>query len=152
LLGVQVVPGCEFLVVGSDGTLYSSYEFQADSSKVGHLDDGVDYRLCLSQLAAFRDAIASSSCTTCWAAPICTLMTHDAAFRAGDDEPTIRRKVSAKAVRCRQEREALTEALMARADIEDLYGAETLQPHLDEWELQKVAGARVDYFYKRIVM
>jgi uncharacterized protein len=147
LLGVQVVPGCEYLVLGADGTLYSSYEFQSEGFRVGNVLDGVDFTRGVAQLASFRDAVASSSCSTCWAAPICTLMVPEVPFRAGDTEADVRRKVAGKATRCKQEREALLQGLQARVDIESLHGAEALQAHHDEWSTQRSAAGRVDYFY-----
>ncbi|MGH8791235.1 MAG: radical SAM protein, partial [Stackebrandtia sp.] len=100
LLGVQLVPGCEYLVLGSDGTLYSSYEYQSPEFAVGHTDRGVDPGSGVEQLAMFRDAVQASSCQTCWAAPMCTVTVPEAPFRESDSAETVREKAAAKRGRC----------------------------------------------------
>ncbi|WLQ67828.1 radical SAM protein [Streptomyces glycanivorans] len=146
LLGVQFVPGNEYLVLGSDGTLYSSYEYQSPDFAVGHTDRGVDPLAGVEQLGMFRDAVQAGSCRTCWAAPMCTVTVPEAPFRASDPAGTVREKVTAKRARCMSERENLEQGLRARADIEDTFGAQALSGHREDWARQAQGGSRVDYF------
>nr|WP_037827517.1 radical SAM protein [Streptomyces sp. NRRL S-325] len=147
LLGVQLVPGNEYLVLGSDGTLYSSYEYQSPDFAVGHTDRGVDPVAGVEQLGMFRDAVQAGSCRTCWAAPMCTVTVPEAPFRASDTAGTVREKVTAKRARCMSERENLEQGLRARADIEDAFGAQALRGHREDWARQAEGGSRVDYFH-----
>ncbi|MFI1415209.1 radical SAM protein [Streptomyces sp. NPDC020707] len=147
LLGVQLVPGNDNLVLGSDGTLYSSYEFQSPDFAVGHTDRGVDPLAGVEQLAMFRAAAKAGSCRTCWAAPMCTVTVPEAPFRATDPAETVRDKVTAKRARCMSERENLEQGLRARTDIEEAFGAEALRGHREDWARQAEGGSRVDYFF-----
>ncbi|QFZ16218.1 radical SAM protein [Saccharothrix syringae] len=147
LLGVQLVPGTEYLVLGSDGTLYSSYEYQSPAFEVGHASRGIDLDAGLAQLRMFRDAVQASSCGTCWAAPLCTVTVPESPFRATDSPDEVRAKVAGKRARCRSERRNLAQALRARVDIEALHADEALAGHRDDWDRQKEGGSRVDHFY-----
>ncbi|GAB2968368.1 hypothetical protein GCM10023080_034070 [Streptomyces pseudoechinosporeus] len=147
LLGVQVIPGNEYLVLGSDGTLYSSYEYQSPDFTVGHTDRGVDPRAGVEQLGMFRDAVQASSCRTCWAAPLCTVTVPEAPFRSADSAETVRDKATAKRARCMSERENLEQGLRARADITHAFGPDALQGHREVWVQQSQEGGRVDYFH-----
>ncbi|WP_049573148.1 radical SAM protein [Streptomyces sp. SBT349] len=147
LLGAQLVPGNEYLVLGSDGTLYSSYEYQSPDFAVGHTDRGVDPEAGTEQLRMFRDAVAAGSCRTCWAAPICTVTVPEAPFRRSDPAGTVVDKVAAKRARCLSERENLEQGLRARADIEDAFGAEALRGHREDWTRQAEGSGRLDYFH-----
>ncbi|MEV8532692.1 radical SAM protein [Streptomyces sp. NPDC051211] len=147
LLGMQLVPGNEYLVLGSDGTLYSSYEYQSPEFAVGHTDRGVDPVAGVEQLAMFRDAVQASSCATCWAAPMCTVTVPEAPFRRADSAESVMDKLTTKRARCMSERENLQQALRARVDIEDEYGDEALEGHRDDWRRQQTEVARVDPFY-----
>ncbi|MDT0610236.1 radical SAM protein [Streptomyces lancefieldiae] len=147
LLGTQLIPGNEYLVLGADGTLYSSYEYQSPEFAVGHTDRGVDPVAGVEQLAMFRDSVQAGSCTTCWAAPLCTVTVPEAPFRRSDSADTVREKVTAKRARCMSERENLQQALRARVDIEQEYGDEALDGHRADWSRQRMEVARVDPFY-----
>ncbi|MEU0136328.1 radical SAM protein [Streptomyces sp. NPDC006296] len=147
LLGVQLVPGNEYLVLGADGTLYSSYEYQSPDFAVGHTDRGVDPLAGADQLGMFRDAVQAGSCRTCWAAPMCTVTVPEAPFRASDSAGTVAEKVTAKRARCMSERENLGQGLRARADIEDAFGPQALRDHREDWARQAEGGGRVDYFH-----
>ncbi|MBT2453102.1 radical SAM protein [Streptomyces sp. ISL-43] len=146
LLGVQLVPGNEYLVLGSDGTLYSSYEYQSPDFAVGRTDQGVDPLAGVEQLGMFRDGVQAGSCRTCWAAPVCTVTVPEVPFRKSDLAETVRDKVTAKRARCMSERENLEQGLRARADIEGAFGAEALRGHREDWARQEQGGSRVDYF------
>ncbi|MFH8892720.1 radical SAM protein [Streptomyces sp. NPDC017949] len=146
LLGVQLVPGNEYLVLGSDGTLYSSYEYQSPDFVVGHTDRGIDPVAGIDQLGMFRDAVQAGSCGTCWAAPMCTVTVPEAPFRISDPAEAVREKVAAKRARCMSERENLHQGLRARADIKNAFGDEPLQGHREDWARQAEGGSRVDYF------
>lgn len=147
LLGVQLVPGAEFLVLGADGTLYSSYEYQSPAFEVGHTDTGIDPLAGVEQLAMFRDAVQGSACRTCWAAPMCTVSVPEAPFRRSDSAEDVRVKATAKRGRCMSERENLEQALRASVDIPLSFGGEALDGHRQDWQAQALGGSRVDYFY-----
>ncbi|MFK8905607.1 radical SAM protein [Streptomyces sp. YS-3] len=147
LLGMQLIPGNDYLVLGSDGTLYSSYEYQSPDFAVGHTDRGVDPLAGAEQLAMFRDSVQAGSCTTCWAAPLCTVTVPEAPFRRSDSAEAVREKVLTKRARCMSERENLAQALRARVDIEQEYGDEALDGHRDDWSRQRMEVSRVDPFY-----
>ncbi|MFD6290153.1 radical SAM protein [Streptomyces sp. NPDC060205] len=148
LLGVQLVPGNDNLVLGSDGTLYSSYEFQSPDFAVGHTDRGVDPLAGVEQLAMFRAAANAGSCGSCWAAPMCTVTVPEAPFRESDPAETVRDKVTAKRARCMSERENLEQGLRARTDIEEAFGPEALRGHREDWARQAEGGSRVDHFFE----
>jgi uncharacterized protein len=147
LLGVQLIPGTEFLVLGYDGTLYSSYEYQSPEFTVGNTEDGIDLQAGLAQLRMFRDSVQASSCKTCWAAPMCTVTVPELPFRATDSKADVDRKVAAKRLRCQSERENLTQALQARVDIESIYSPSALAGHRTDWAQQRQGGGHVEPFY-----
>lgn len=146
LLGVQLVPGSEYLVLGADGSYYTSYEYQSEDFKTGTAGVGVDYGHGLRQLQAFSDGVRNSSCQTCWAARMCTVSLPEAPFNPNDDLETTRKKAAAKVARCRSERENLLSALDAIATIRSSYGEAPLNEHREDWQQQQVQGPSIEGF------
>lgn len=147
LLGVQAVPGNEYLVLGADGTLYSSYEFQSPAFATGTADAGVLPDAGVEQLRAFREAVQASSCTTCWAAPMCTVTVPEVPVRASDPPAEVEEKSRSKVARCRSERENLARALETIEEIRTRYGSGPLDEHRDEWALAAAGASKVSYFH-----
>lgn len=143
LLGVQLIPGSEYLVLGADGTYYTSYEYQATGFAAGTARDGVDYYRGLNQLREFTDGVKSSSCSTCWAARMCTVTFPEAPFDSTDSDEATRQKAEAKVARCRSERENLVRALDAISAIRNRFGETPLDDHREDWAHQKAKGPSI---------
>ncbi|SDR99406.1 uncharacterized protein SAMN04489751_0976 [Brevibacterium sandarakinum] len=146
LLGVQLIPGSEYLVLGANGTYYTSYEFQAETFSAGTADAGVDYRVGLDQLRGFADGVNSSSCSTCWAARMCTITFPEAPFNMQDSDEVITQKAETKVARCRSERENLSKALNSISAIRNRFGEEPLSEHRADWVRQQEEGPSIAGF------
>lgn len=140
LLGVQLPPGSEYLVLGADGLYYSSYEYQSAEFIVGSAKSGIDFSAGIQQLAEFRSGIESSSCGTCWAAPMCTVAVPEAPFKASDSAADTVRKAKGKVSRCRSERENLRNALAAKLEIAERFGSKKIHDHQEDWTAQTKGG------------
>lgn len=146
LLGVQLIPGSEYLVLGADGTYYTSYEYQAENFAAGTARNGPDYAAGLNQLRGFADGVNNSSCTTCWAARMCTVTFPEAPFSPRDSDEVTVQKASAKVARCRSERENLRNALNAIVAIRHRFGEAPLDEHRADWVRQQREGATIAGF------
>lgn len=143
LMGVQLIPGSEYLVLGADGAYYTSYEYQSAGFATGTAIDGVDYARGVEQLRGFADGVKSSSCTSCWAARMCTVTFPEAPFDASDTDEALEQKAHAKVARCRSERENLSKALGSITAIRESFGEEPLDEHRDDWAIQQEKGPSI---------
>ncbi|MDQ1177770.1 radical SAM protein [Microbacterium sp. SORGH_AS_0421] len=146
LLGVQLVPGSEYLVLGADGTYYTSYEYQAAEFATGTVATGVDYSIGMEQLSSFADGAQTSSCSSCWAVRMCTVNFPEAPFARTDSSTKTEQKAAAKVARCRSERTNLRKALEAVQEIEMRFGADRLDEHREDWVQQKELGPSIEGF------
>ncbi len=146
LLGVQGYPGIFIVLLGADGTLYGSYEFQSQAFEVGNATGGLDKASIDRICANFSAAAQVSSCATCWAARLCNVDFPDVAFSRGDSDAVIQAKVDRKRARCVAERHDLAHALVAEQTIRDRYGAEALEAEGSEWDELLSAGHNASAF------
>ena len=143
---MQLLPGSALVLLGADEKYYSSYEHQSEEFVVGDASRGVDYTKGIEQLRTFKEGLESSSCVTCWAAPVCSVALAESSFSESDDLATTEAKTHGKVSRCRVEREICYQAIKAKRRIEEEHGQERIEEHYIEWNEQLENGPRGDVF------
>lgn len=149
LLGIQHLPGYDCAVLASDGSIYSSYEWQSDDFLVGDAANGISPERSLAQLRDFRDGVTHSGCTTCWAAPLCTVKAVEAPLREHHSVAELHTKVEAKRTRCVIERHNLAEALLTAAELRR-HNPEALAQYQRDWESQSKRTSNYANLYPKV--
>ena len=127
LNGTRTLPGLFITVIGANGTLYGSYEYQSELFEIGSVEQGYDRNKIYQIANNFRQANNEGACGTCWAARMCQVNYPDFYVSHTDDEDTVKRKLQMKANRCAYERFDLENAFVSIETIKENFGDEALE-------------------------
>jgi uncharacterized protein len=142
LLGVQGLPGFFLSMLGADGKLYATFEFQSDPFVVGNSGNGVDPSDAINRLREFRAIANGTACGTCWAARLCNIDYPDLAITGTDEPADLARKGKLKAKLCVGQRGDLADALSAHASIVEEFGDFALHHDRQRWNEEVASGNR----------
>ncbi|WP_322924558.1 radical SAM protein [Paenibacillus campi] len=143
LNGIKALPGLFISTIGTDGGIYSTFEFQSHDYLLGNINKGLDRDKVMNFVQNLYDANSNGSCCTCWAARLCKLDYPDFYISQNDDLEIVNSKLKAKQKRCAQERNDITLALSAIETIKENFGGESLN-YMEEQKKNHLEDSKSD--------